>query len=84
MRELKLPFRDAHHVTGRLVAKAEAQGCDLAGLTLAEMREVEPRVTEGVFGVLTPEASVASRTSHGGTAPENVRAMAREWEERLP
>ncbi len=84
VRELRLPFRDAHHVTGRLVARAEAKGCDLAGLTLEEMREVEPRVSDTVFGVLTPEASVASRTSYGGTAPGNVRAMALAWKGRLP
>lgn len=83
VRELKMPFRDAHHVTGRLVAKAEAKGSDLAGLTLAEMQAVEPRITQGVFSVLTVEASVASRTSFGGTAPENVRRMAAEWRERL-
>jgi argininosuccinate lyase len=83
VRELRLPFRDAHHVTGRLVAKAEARGCDLAGLTLDEMRDVEPRITDGVFSVLSVEASVASRTSYGGTAPENVRRMAAEWRERL-
>lgn len=83
VRELKLPFRDAHHVTGRLVAMAEAKGCDLAGLSLEEMRSVEPRIAEGVFSVLTVEASVASRTSYGGTAPENVRRMAAEWREKL-
>jgi argininosuccinate lyase len=83
VRELRMPFRDAHHVTGRLVAAAEARGCDLAGLPLAGMQAVEPRITEAVFGVLTVEASVASRTSYGGTAPENVRRMAAEWRERL-
>jgi argininosuccinate lyase len=83
VRELRLPFRDAHHVTGRLVARAEAKGCDLAGLSLEEMRAEEPRIHEGVFSVLTVEASVASRTSYGGTAPENVRRMAAEWRERL-
>ena len=83
VRELRLPFRDAHHVTGRLVARAEAKGCDLAGLTLEEMRAEEPRITEAVFGVLSVAASVASRTSYGGTAPENVRRMAAEWRERL-
>src|SRR5580692_3102701 len=72
VRMLRLPFRDAHHVTGRLVALAEARGVDLAGLTLAEMQGVEPRITAEVFSVLTVEASVASRTSHGGTAPANV------------
>ena len=83
VRELKLPFRDAHHITGRLVAKAEGMGVDLAGLTIAEMQAVEPRITEGVFGVLSVAASVRSRTSHGGTAPANVAAMAKEWLERL-
>jgi len=83
VRELRLPFRDAHHVTGRLVAKAEAMGVDLAGLTILEMREAEPRIHEGVFGVLSPAASVASRRSHGGTAPDNVRAMCAEWRGRL-
>jgi len=83
VRELRLPFRDAHHVTGRLVARAESMKVDLSGLTIGEMREVEPRITEAVFGVLSVAASVRSRTSHGGTAPENVAAMAREWRERL-
>ncbi|MCS6891864.1 MAG: argininosuccinate lyase [Rhodovarius sp.] len=83
VRELKLPFREAHHITGRLVAKAESLGCDLAGLTLAQMQEVEPRITRAVYDVLTPAASVASRRSFGGTAPENVAAMVRFWRERL-
>jgi len=83
VRELKLPFRTAHHVTGRLVAAAEAKGADLAGLSLAEMQAVEPGITEAVFGVLTVDASVASRTSYGGTAPANVAEQARRWLERL-
>ncbi len=83
VRELRMPFRDAHHVTGRLVVRAEAKGVDLAGLKLEEMRAEEPRITEAVFGVLTVTASVASRTSFGGTAPENVRCMAAEWREKL-
>jgi argininosuccinate lyase len=83
VRSLKMPFRDAHHVTGTLVAKAEARGVDLSGLTLAEMQAVEPRITQGVFDVLTVEASVRSRTSYGGTAPANVAAMAAEWKVRL-
>ena len=65
----RLAFRDAHHVTGRLVAAAEAKGVDLADLSLVEMQAVEPRITEEIFSVLTVEASVASRTSFGGTAP---------------
>ncbi|MDJ0386676.1 argininosuccinate lyase [Roseomonas sp. E05] len=83
VRELRLPFRDAHHVTGRLVAKAEAKGVDLAALTLEDMQAEEPRIHSGVFQVLSVEASVASRTSYGGTAPVNVRRMAAEWRERL-
>ncbi|MCO6419768.1 argininosuccinate lyase [Siccirubricoccus sp. KC 17139] len=83
VRELKMPFRDAHHVTGRLVQKAEAKGCDLAGLSLAEMQAEEARITDAIYGVLTVQASVASRTSFGGTAPENVRRAAAEWREKL-
>ncbi|MCA3424951.1 MAG: argininosuccinate lyase [Roseomonas sp.] len=83
VRSLKMPFRDAHHVTGTLVAKAEARGVDLSGLSLAEMQAVEPRITQGVFDVLTVEASVRSRTSYGGTAPANVAAMAAEWKAKL-
>src|SRR5271166_2970472 len=79
VRTLKLPFREAHHVTGRLVALAEAKGIELADLTLAEMQSVEPAITQDVFSVLTVDASVASRTSYGGTAPANVAAQAARW-----
>ncbi len=79
VRTLRLPFRDAHHVTGRLVALAEGRGVDLAGLPLAEMQAIEPRITEDVFSVLTVEASVASRRSYGGTAPERVAEQAARW-----
>jgi argininosuccinate lyase len=83
VRVLNMPFRDAHHVTGRLVTLAEDKKMDLAGLTLAEMQAVEPRITQDVFGVLTVEASVHSRTSFGGTAPANVAAAAAKWLEVL-
>jgi argininosuccinate lyase len=83
VRELRMPFRDAHHVTGKLVAMAEGKGVDLAGLTLVEMQAVEPRITQGVFDVLSVGASVRSRTSYGGTAPANVAKMAAAWRERL-
>jgi argininosuccinate lyase len=83
VRVLKLPFRTAHHVTGRLVAKAEAKGVDLAGLSLADMQEAEPGITADIFGVLTVDASVASRTSYGGTSPANVAEQARRWQEAL-
>ena len=79
MRVPKLPFRTAHHVTGRLVALAEAKGIELPDLTLAEMQSVEPAITQDVFSVLTVDASVASRTSYGGTAPANVTAQAARW-----
>jgi len=83
VRELNLPFRQAHHVTGSLVAKAEAKGCDLDGLSLDEMQAVEPGITKDVYSVLGVENSVASRTSFGGTAPENVRQMAAFWRKEL-
>ncbi|PRX37310.1 argininosuccinate lyase [Meinhardsimonia xiamenensis] len=83
VRRLGLPFREAHHVTGALVAKAEAKGCDLPELTLEEMREVHPGITEEVYDVLGVHNSVASRTSYGGTAPEQVRAQIARWKEIL-
>ena len=83
VREAGLPFREAHHATGALVAMAEGKGCDLPDLSLAEMQSVNPAITEGVFDVLTVAASVASRTSYGGTAPANVRAQIARWRERL-
>ena len=83
VRVLRLPFRSAHHVTGRLVARAEARGVDLAALTLEEMQAEEPGITAEVFGVLSVEASVASRTSYGGTAPANVAAQAARWQQAL-
>ena len=83
VRELKMPFRDAHHATGRIVAKAEAMGVELAGLTLTEMQEIEPGILPSVFGVLSPASSAASRTSYGGTAPTNVAMMVKFWQEKL-
>jgi argininosuccinate lyase len=83
VRVLKMPFRDAHHVTGRIVAAAEAQNLPLDKLPLADMQGVEPRITADVFSVLSPENSVASRVSHGGTAPQNVAKMAADWRKRL-
>ncbi len=79
VRELGMPFRDAHHVTGRLVALAAARAAGLEDLTLAEMQDVEPRITTAVHDVLGVRNSVASRTSYGGTAPNNVRAQAERW-----
>lgn len=83
VRELGLPFRDAHHVTGALVKMAEDRGVDLPELSLEDMQGVHGEIHAGVFDVLTVEASVASRTSYGGTAPENVRAQAARWRELL-
>ncbi len=83
VRVLGLPFRSAHHVTGRIVAAAEARGCDLAALPLAAMQEVEPQITAAVFEVLSVAASLASRRSEGGTAPALVAARAAIWRERL-
>jgi argininosuccinate lyase len=83
VRELGLPFREAHHVTGRLVALAAERGLGLEGLSLADLQSVEPRLTKTVFAVLGVENSVASRTSYGGTAPANVTAQAQAWVERL-
>ena len=83
VRELGLPFRQAHHVTGSLVKLAETRGVGLDALSLADMQAVEPRITEAVFAVLGVENSVASRVSYGGTAPVNVAAAAKLWLERL-
>jgi argininosuccinate lyase len=83
VRTLKMPFREAHHVTGRIVGLASARGVALEKLTLAEMQAVEPRITAEVFGVLGVEKSVKSRTSYGGTAPANVRRQAQGWLRKL-
>ncbi|HTG38713.1 argininosuccinate lyase [Sphingomonas sp.] len=73
VREAGLPFREAHHVTGRVVARAEALGCKLEAMPIEEMTAIDARITADVFDVLSIDASVASRKSHGGTAPARVR-----------
>ena len=83
VRVLGMPFREAHHVTGSLVAMAEAEGVDLPELTLAQMQSVNGEITEDVYTVLTVEASVASRMSYGGTAPEQVRTQIARWKDLL-
>ena len=83
VRTLGLPFREAHEVTGRIVAAAESKGVALEKLPLADMQGVEPRISMDVYAVLGPRQSVKSRTSYGGTAPENVRREARRWLKRL-
>ncbi len=80
---LNMPFRDAHHVTGTIVALAEAQGKTLDALSLSNMQTVEPRITDDVYSVLTPLASATSRTSYGGTAPDNVRKQVARWKAEL-
>jgi argininosuccinate lyase len=74
VRNLQMPFRNAHHVTAAIVETAQELGCKLHELPISEMRDIEPRITEDVYDVLSVEASVASRTSFGGTSPERVKA----------
>ncbi len=83
VRELGLPFRDAHHVTGALVARAESKGCDLPDLTLEDMQSVHADIKAQVFDVLGVENSVASRMSYGGTSPVRVREQIARWKEAL-
>ena len=83
VREAGLPFRDAHHVTGKAVAMAEAKKIGLEELPLAELQKLNPAITADVFSVLTVEESVQSRTSFGGTAPQEVKKQIRYWKKRL-
>lgn len=83
VRALKKPFREAHHIAGSIVKIAEDKNVELDKLTLAEMQKVEPALTDAVFGVLSVEASVASRMSYGGTAPNRVREQIAFWRKKL-
>jgi argininosuccinate lyase len=83
VRNIGVPFREAHHVTGRIVSLAEQEGVALDRLPLASMQGIEPRITGDVFSVLSVERSVRSRKSYGGTAPSEVRKQARRWLRRL-
>jgi argininosuccinate lyase len=83
VQRLSLPFRDAHKITGKIVARASETGIALHRLPLAEMQAIEPRITEEVFSVLSVARSVKSRRSFGGTAPGNVRTQARKWLKKL-
>ena len=83
VRSLNMPFRDAHHVTGALVAMAESRGIDLPDLSLEDMQSVHAHITQDVFGVLGVHNSVASRISYGGTAPSEVRKQIARWKEIL-
>jgi argininosuccinate lyase len=80
---LNLPFREAHHVTGQIVAAAADAGVALHRLPLERMRAIDPRITNEVFSVLSVDRSVKSRVSFGGTAPRNVRSAAKKWRTRL-
>ncbi|WP_304190502.1 argininosuccinate lyase [Phenylobacterium aquaticum] len=83
VRTLDMPFRDAHHITGAAVKRAEILGCDLADLPLSELQALSQGITADVYDVLTPRASAGSRKSYGGTSPEQVRAQIARWKEML-
>ncbi len=83
VRELGLPFRQAHHATGEIVAMAERQGKALHEVALSDMQMIKPQIHEGIYDVLSAANSAASRTSYGGTAPQNVKAQVKLWQERL-
>ncbi|WP_421932885.1 argininosuccinate lyase [Phenylobacterium sp.] len=83
VRTLDMPFRDAHHVTGAAVKRAEALGCDLSDLPLKELQALSQGITAEVYDVLTPRASVGSRKSYGGAAPDQVRAQIARWKDML-
>ena len=83
VRQANIPFREAHHITGQLVALCESRGIGLEGLTIEDFKSVDPRIDSRIHKVLSVEASVAARTSFGGTAPENVAKAAALWREKL-
>jgi argininosuccinate lyase len=83
VREADVPFREAHHITGRAVKAAEERGCDLADLPLDVLHSIDERIDERVYDVLSVDASVRSRTSYGGTAPERVREQIAAAKEQL-
>jgi argininosuccinate lyase len=83
VREINIPFRDAHHITGQIVALAEQKNCGLEGLTIEDFKSIDERIDSRIHKVLTVEASVASRQSYGGTAPANVLAQAARWKTEL-
>jgi argininosuccinate lyase len=83
VRTFNIPFREAHHITGRIVAKASEQGVPLHRLPLADMQAIESKITDDVFSVLSVDRSVKSRVSYGGTAPKNVKAQAKRWLKKL-
>ena len=83
VQNLNLPFREAHHITGQIVLIAETKKCDLCDLDLGEMQEVDDRITEDIYSVLSVHQSVASRSSYGGTAPSQVRSQINRWRDIL-
>jgi argininosuccinate lyase len=83
VRQGDVPFREAHHITGKVVKMAEERGCELADLTIADLKDIDERIDERVFDVLSVDASVRSRKSYGGTAPERVREQIKTARERL-
>jgi len=83
VRAINMPFRDAHHVTGSLVAMAETKGCELSDLSLADMQSVHADITDDVYSVLTVDNSVKSRVSYGGTAPAQVLVQIQRWKDFL-
>jgi argininosuccinate lyase len=83
VREADVPFREAHHITGRAVKAAEERGCELADLPIEILQEIDKRIDRGAYDVLTVEASVRSRSSYGGTAPERVREQIAAAKEQL-
>jgi argininosuccinate lyase len=83
VREADVPFREAHHITGRAVKAAEERGCDLADLPLEALQAIDGRIDQRVYEVLSVEASVRSRTSYGGTAPMRVREQIAKAKEDL-
>jgi argininosuccinate lyase len=83
VREANVPFREAHHITGRIVALAEQRGIGLDALTIEDFKAIDPRIDNRIHEVLSVENSVRSRKSYGGTAPDNVRMQAARWKERL-
>jgi argininosuccinate lyase len=83
VREGGVPFREAHHITGRAVKAAEDAGCDLSELPLETLQDIDGRIDERIYDVLSVEASVASRTSYGGTAPVRVREQVARWKALL-
>jgi argininosuccinate lyase len=83
VREANIPFRDAHHITGQVVALAEKKGCGLDGLTIEDFKTVDERIDSRIHKVLSVENSVKSRKSYGGTAPDNVLAQVARWRQIL-